>query len=151
MDAKPFRFALIGLALLLLQGCGPSRPPMGKVSGIVTYNGKPVHNAQVSFVSDGAPRNAIARTDEEGRYELTTFERNDGAIVGTHKVVIRKPLEQITYTDDPSDENYKKALREAGKTKRTSELPERYVNAETTDLVAEVTKGSNSFDFELTD
>jgi hypothetical protein len=87
-----------GLTCLLfssmLLGCGGTdvnRPTTHPVSGVVTHKGAPVANAVVTFnpeAADSPP--AVGRTDEQGRYQLMTFEPGDGAIAGKYVVTITK-------------------------------------------------------------
>ncbi len=83
------------LCLTLAMGCGNSGEyAVVPVSGIVTCQGKPVGNATVNFtpkasedrssLNPGKP--ALGITDKDGRFKLTTYENDDGAIVGTHTV-----------------------------------------------------------------
>ena len=80
------------LPLALLSGCGDGidRPETVPVTGTVLYNGKPVEKAVVSFSCEGAPRSAVGVSDAEGKFTLSTFGYNDGAIVGTHAVTVSK-------------------------------------------------------------
>jgi hypothetical protein len=68
---------------------------MAPVKGRVTFNGKPVKEAAITFApvpktdKDKEPgKPATGFTDEDGYYELSTFEPLDGAIVGNHKVTV---------------------------------------------------------------
>ncbi len=73
-------------------GCsGSDRPKMYPVSGVVSYNGKPVEGAVVVFSAPDAPRAASGKTDAEGKYKLYTYEEFDGAVSGLHEVSISKP------------------------------------------------------------
>ena len=55
------------LILLLMVGCGPSRPRLYPVTGTVTYKDQPVAGAQVTFVSaEGRP--AQGTTDAAGKF-----------------------------------------------------------------------------------
>lgn len=102
MVSSRTRESLVGLTLaviVFLTGCGGSgvRP----VSGVVTYQGKPVEGAQVMFTpADGRP--AQGTTDANGRYQLTTDKIGDGAKVGTHQVTVQK-MERVpgAAADDP--------------------------------------------------
>ena len=62
------------------------------VDGVVTYEGKPIDEAQVVFHpldAMAAPDNRpLGITDEQGHFRLTTFEANDGAPTGTYKVTV---------------------------------------------------------------
>jgi hypothetical protein len=83
-----FAIALLGVPLF---GCGgESLPKRVPVSGSVTYKGKAVEGATVGFLCEGAPRMASGITDKDGKFTLTTYEPNDGAIPGKHTVTVTK-------------------------------------------------------------
>jgi hypothetical protein len=95
---KSNRLAIITLPLLLLAvvGCGPTALPPMPISGSVkTVDGQPCVNALVVFHPKDKERvNAakpVATTDAEGRFQLTTFALNDGAIPGEYGVTIVWP------------------------------------------------------------
>lgn len=122
----------------------PQRVPAG---GLVEYDGEPVEDAAVVFVTRGADGKkeyaALARTDKEGKFRLTTFRPKDGAIVGKHLVGIEKftavptkPIPGLAPEDQPKSEK--------------NVLPEKYRVYSTSGLEAEVTeKGPNEFVFRL--
>jgi hypothetical protein len=58
------------------------------VSGTVKLDGKPLAYADVTFQLVEGGRPAVARTDENGHYELMFKRAQPGAIVGTHTVRI---------------------------------------------------------------
>lgn len=83
-------------ALLLgVAGCGGERFPVAPVSGTVTLDGKPLADARIGFeprrIGDkpNAGPGSYAKTDAQGRYELTTLTGESGAVVTTHDVWIR--------------------------------------------------------------
>lgn len=82
------RFCCIITLTVLAAGCGKgigTKP----VSGKVTYpDGTPVVGARVSFDAPENKASAEATTDEQGVYQLTTQELNDGAIPGTYRVIV---------------------------------------------------------------
>lgn len=91
------RVGLIALGLFgaaLLLGCGGSGPKLAKVSGMVTLDGVPYANALVNFqpMATGDNPNpgvgSVGRTDASGRYRLMTINKEDGAVVGLHRVRI---------------------------------------------------------------
>lgn len=93
------------LCLAVLQGCGNSGEyAVVPVSGVVTCQGKPVANATVNFSpkasADRSALNpgklALGITDEQGRFQLTTYENNDGVIIGTHIVTIELNFDEKT-------------------------------------------------------
>ncbi|TWT97638.1 hypothetical protein Pla108_17900 [Botrimarina colliarenosi] len=75
------------LLLLLACGCGDGRPTRAPVAGQVLIDGQPVPFGMVKFVQPET-RAASGRLDSEGRFTLSCFEKNDGAIPGVHKVSI---------------------------------------------------------------
>jgi hypothetical protein len=122
----------------------PRRVPAG---GMVEFDGKPVEDAAVVFVTRGADGKkeyaALGRTDKAGKFRLTTFRPRDGAIVGKHLVGIEKftavptkPIKGLAPEDQPTAER--------------NVLPEKYRVYSTSGLEAEVTeKGPNEFVFRL--
>lgn len=81
-------------ATLVIVGCGQSTPyALVAVEGVVTLDGAPLSRAIVTF-QPVAPGNEIAgpgsvgRTDDQGRFALTTVRDEPGAVVGTHKITI---------------------------------------------------------------
>jgi hypothetical protein len=77
------------LASAFASGCGGSGPRTIPVSGTVTYKGKPVANANVSFAPED-PSGLIATgvTDSSGHFKLGTLAAEDGAIVGKYRVTV---------------------------------------------------------------
>lgn len=62
-----FRFLPV-LAIVLLASCGG--PKLTKVSGIVTFKGKPLENVTVQFAPDGEGVVGAATTDSNGKYDI---------------------------------------------------------------------------------
>jgi hypothetical protein len=164
-------------AVLLHLGCsGPDRPKMALVTGIVTYKGTPVAGATVSFSAENSPRSAIGVTDEKGLYQLTTFDANDGAVLGDHKVTIFK-ADPAAKGEPPkiTEVSTEGGTSSAGSIKVTttlptpgagngpmmpnqkptgpkSLLPSKYADAIKSGLTAKVVEGKeNKFDFPLAD
>ena len=76
--------AVVATAILLLAGCN-QRPPTAPVTGVVLYKGKPLTHGSIMFQPDaGPPGRSVIGSD--GTFTLWTFEENDGAIVGRHRV-----------------------------------------------------------------
>ena len=156
---SPFPLILIGIAVASTSGCGGGkvRPPMAKVHGRVEYNGKPVAGATVNFIMEGAPRVGVGRTDSDGNYELTTYDMGDGAIIGPHKVTIKKivknPLGKETKDMTPDDLTQ---LAAQGKVEEMlvqpkGAIPSIYSDVSTTPLQFTVDPGDNEKDIELKD
>lgn len=153
-----FGLGLICLVMLATIGCGgSSRPKMAKVSGTVTLDGKPLEGAQVVFIADGAPRNATGTTDAAGKFTLTTFEANDGAVLGEHSITVTKMTSSAPAmsADDPSG-GYGAAMSSAGGGDATmgglvsSQLPAKYGDPKQSGLKHSVTDGANDVKLELT-
>src|SRR5262249_35449247 len=76
--------------------CGRSGPEMARVTGTVTYQGKPVTKGTVSFVAtDPGRRNATGQLDAQGYYRLQTEEPGDGAEVGDYDVALYSHAEPL--------------------------------------------------------
>lgn len=138
MFAKPFRRAAVALsvvALVGLVGCG-GRPRTAVVRGTVTYQGKPVPHGTVNFIPAAGPA-ATGEIGRAGSYRLTTFKSGDGAILGTHKVV-------IIAMEDMGD----RAV-EAWSPLPPPLVPLKYTSLGTTDLQVEVKDEENVIDLDL--
>jgi hypothetical protein len=124
--------------------------------------GKPLAGATLTFLCAGAPRLAIGKTDTAGNYQLTTFEPNDGAILGEHVVTVN------IYGAEPDEESIEKtagkgntqsqAIAEAMKrtieenkkvAKAASQIPAKFRDRKTSDLHKEVVAGDNVINIEL--
>ncbi len=130
--------------------------PVYKVQGKVTYNGKPVVGANVTFTSETANKSAFGRTDDKGEYRLTTYGANDGAVEGKHIIVVSK--------QSVSASNKKEApvtstdyippgfAPEEPAAPPTDLIPAKYAAAETSGLLAVIaSKGPNEILLELKD
>jgi hypothetical protein len=115
----------------LWVGCfGQSGPPLGKVNGTVKLDGVPVEGAGLEFVAD-AGGVSYGRTDASGNYYLSFGSSRTGALVGRNVV-------RITASD--------RVTVGTKKYESTEIFPKKYnTNSE---LVVEVARGSNRFDFD---
>jgi hypothetical protein len=157
--ARPARL-LIAIALLMPTGCDRSdRPETAAVHGTVTYRGQPVAGATVAFLGRNSPRIASGETDEQGRFQLTTFEENDGAVLGEHVVTVykpAKPIEPMAIDPNLDPTAYAEAMEQAAaraiKAQAAgSALPARYAETKTSELRFEVVAGENSCELKLVD
>lgn len=78
--------ALLGIALVA-GGCSDGRPTRVPVSGQVLFNGQPLQTGFVRVMPNEG-RVAIGKLDKNGRFILTTYEKGDGCLPGTHSVEI---------------------------------------------------------------
>ncbi|HEY3394549.1 MAG TPA: hypothetical protein VGK58_17695 [Lacipirellulaceae bacterium] len=81
--------------LLAFVGCGDGRLATYPVSGTVIVDGQPAHGALVIFCPVAGQDEELMRlrpaaeTGPDGKYELTTFEKHDGAPAGQYQVMVR--------------------------------------------------------------
>jgi hypothetical protein len=81
----------VGALVATASGCGP-KFTFVPVEGTVTKNGRPLANVEVVFLADPntdtlGPR-ATGRTDATGHYRMRTDRGDDGAVPGTHRVLV---------------------------------------------------------------
>jgi hypothetical protein len=162
-QVRSWRWVAIGAVLLggCSKGGGQATAP---VSGTVKVNGQPVQGAQVVFMpKQGGARAANGLTDAQGKYQLTTFAPNDGAVAGTHTVTISKTKGYGSGPIDPSpgkadgkmSADYMNAMKAAMKGPPPAIKPEeggvpaKYGDAKTSGLEKTVKEGPNTFDFDL--
>jgi hypothetical protein len=133
---NPYRMSarILGWGLLLLwslaSGCGDGRPKRVTVSGRVLIDGKPLEMGFLQVIVKGN-RPASGRLGPGGRFTLTTFDKNDGCIMGKHPVAVI-----------------------AGKSLNEKEFqwfaPKKYADAKTSGLEIEVTGPRDDVELHLT-
>lgn len=142
------RTSLVILAVAQLSGCFFSarddRPARIKVTGTVTYKDAPLAGATVIFQPVNHSNAAVGVTDEAGRFQLRTFEVNDGAVPGEYTVAVLKEdgvgTRHVSNGDGTVTEHYAKHL-----------VPEKYIDGSTSGLTASVAVNQpNDFKFQLT-
>lgn len=154
--------ALHGLVALVLgvslvtAGCsgqqGADRPATYAVTGIVTHNGKPVEGAMVKFELADGSRSAVGKTDASGKYTLTTFGSDDGALPGSYKVsIVQYETPPITPAKSEAEYVPPEMLPASAKPAPPRNLlPSKYADVKSSNLTATVTEnGENKFDFNL--
>jgi hypothetical protein len=135
-------FVLCG-CVLILSGCGRSdRLPTAKVTGKVTLNGDPLPIGSLLFVPDKGGPTSQGRIAADGRYSMGTYTETDGAILGTHKVM-------ITALKAPEGAGLPEDVRK-GNAAPLSVIPEIYGDLEKSGLIADVKESGNQINFELT-
>lgn len=116
---------VVSATMLLSVGCGRrDLPPLGRVRGTVTLDGKPLSGVIVTFQPEKG-RPAVANTDANGNYDVVYSGGVKGANVGFNTV-------RVFWPDGE---------------KGTAAIPDKY-NAKTT-LKFEVKPGNNTFDLKL--
>jgi hypothetical protein len=95
-----FKFLVAAGAVLgFWVGCGGGDFPTAPTSGTVVCEGKPVPHVMVFFEplqqkdsqSAIVGRSAFAIADAEGKFVLSSYGKNDGAVLGKHRVRVGLP------------------------------------------------------------
>ncbi|HVJ66682.1 MAG TPA: hypothetical protein VM510_01790, partial [Caulifigura sp.] len=134
------------VAALAACQCGCTKsdtPPLGKVTGVVTLNGKPLPAAMVQFQPDNG-RSSYGETNAEGRYELSFSVGNPGAVIGSHTVRVTTSREVVS--EAKLDDG--KPGGAAPTTKLTAEQLPSSANTKST-LRRDVVAGENQINLEL--
>jgi hypothetical protein len=110
-------------------GCGDGRPMRVPISGQVLIDGKPLAYGFVEFIPDNA-RASMGKLDKQGKFSLTCFELNDGAVVGTNRIAVtaREPI---------------------GGNKVRWYAPKKYADKKTSGLVEEISEANDSLELRL--
>jgi hypothetical protein len=161
MRSKTAIAPLVAVMLLVVPACGPSRPAVAPVSGRISRDGKQVTTGVVWFYP-AAGRPATGQIEADGRYTLGTFTQDDGALLGSHRVVIesraiteakRRPPPKVAQIPDDMPEAIRQEWEAgglaAGAEGLTWLVPEKYAAQATTPLRAEVQPGRNVIDFDI--
>jgi hypothetical protein len=137
------------LALISLVGCGGNPagyPATAPVTGTVTLDGVPLEGASITF-SPARGRSSSGTTDAEGKYELNYTGAIQGAMLGTHRVMISKWITDPDYV--PTAEEREWVKEGEYQLPSIESLPERY-RGKASELSAEVKDTKNVIDFALT-
>ncbi|MGL4514995.1 MAG: hypothetical protein ACRCT8_18070 [Lacipirellulaceae bacterium] len=129
---RPLAWVVITVAAFV-AGCD-SGPPMGRVSGTVALDGKPLKFGSVMFQHTAGGQPAQAQIQPNGSFVLSTFSPEDGARVGTHRVKV-----SCFSSQDPAV----KAAGPAGDSLGTPLIPMRYNSLGESGLSFEVKQGDN--------
>jgi len=143
----------------LVCGCGKAKvgppEPVYPVSGVITFKGKPVVGADVTFFNAEKKRSSFGRTNDQGEYTLTTFSANDGAVEGKATLAIMKvvapPVSAVAEAPIESEAYQPPIPGRVEKVQKVKpEIPERYQSQQTSGLVAMISKdGPNQLNFDL--
>jgi hypothetical protein len=141
---KPFH--VLAAVTCLAAGCSDARLkdalPVHKVRGQLTYQGKPMAGAIVTYFPAGTDKfpsvTPTATADDKGRYQLTTYFTGDGAPAGDYVVTVYWP--QAGVKPPPGDPDPPPP---------PDRLKKVYADAKTTKLRAAVRAQENSIDFQL--
>ena len=142
MTRSPFPFGPVAVLLILIVlGCAAKdrwqagRPPVHPVSGSVTYDGKPLPQAIITFLPVTGSHTAFGRSDDQGNFRLTTFDDGDGAVAGDYNVTVTRIV--VENEPDPRDPEHLPPLHHA----EYSMIPENYAEADKSGLTLTVPEG----------
>jgi len=142
-----FRLIAVCLFPLSLVGCSGNEPTAA-VTGTVTVDGKPLAEGTIIFEATGS-RPATGKIKDGEIVEVFTYETDDGAPVGSHKVAIsaRPPASDAATKGNPGEAKKMDANYMGG---GKSLIPTRYGDPSSSGLTATVEKGKeNRFEFKL--
>lgn len=147
----PFRKSCLVAVALLFAGCGggsdkwrQNRPKLSPATGTVMFNGEPLGDAVVMLYPVAGTHSASAHTDSSGRFVLTTFDQNDGAVAGDYQVSVIKA--RVEYEPDPENPRTSPPMYHA----EQSLIPENYGDQAKSDLRATIpTDGEADLKLEL--
>jgi len=142
-------------------GCGYRRPPQVKTSGTVSLDGEPVAEASLTFIPDSG-RPAMAVTNADGEFQVSSFGGNDGLPAGSYRVIAvkeklkerfqkqyEKQVARAKAEAEPGEEPEEVEL-EFGDSAYENELPEKYAELDTTDINVTITKQQEPLAISLT-
>ncbi|MFT5526613.1 MAG: hypothetical protein ACI9G1_000964 [Pirellulaceae bacterium] len=94
------------LSLLLLTGCGAAttHPVQGKVVFIgseMAASELAGHTVTIETTDIQSPVSGTGVVTEDGTFEIGTYDMNDGAVLGQHRVVLTPPLPPVDEPEPP--------------------------------------------------
>ena len=129
----------------LLAGCGGG-PKTIPVTGIVLLDGQPVPaGAAVQFIPRDGGHVADGITDAAGKFTLTTFQANDGALIGLHDVVVVG----VRQTGVAATASGLSEIADPSQVKQEWFVPQKYAIKETAKQTVEVKRGMSEVKLEL--
>lgn len=125
--------AILLLSTIVITGCGKAPSPWEiahPIKGKVLFKGKPVANADISlFPLDESVPDSVrprAKSGEDGTFVVWTYAEGDGAPAGSYKMtIVRNEV----------------AISKGAVVAKPNDLPKRYSQLATTDLLVEVVPG----------
>ena len=121
------------IALLTFAGCGGG--DWGYLEGTVRLNGQPVGPGTITLTPVNQEHaGAIAQFAEDGKYEVMSSGRKEGARTGEYIVTIRGGQGLSEESAGPAP---------------PSKIPARYNNSQTSELTVTIEPGEQTHDFDL--
>lgn len=141
------RCALAGWLLsvsIVLSGCNPPKQGLHYIdvvpaSGILTFQGEPLQQHEVTFYPEDGSRVAVGLSDAEGRFTLGTNRVGDGAAPGKCKVTVK--FRRVT--DD--DVQHLESFSDSGMLRDPKvRLNPKYSNPDQSGLTVEIPEGGST-------
>ena len=121
---------LLVCLIAAVVGCSDGRPSRVPVSGTVMIDDQPLDYGFVRLIPQyGRP--ATGQLDRQGRFTLTTYEKGDGVVLGTHRVEVMG--------EEPLSE-----------TRSLWHAPKKYARRHTSDLMATVDGPTDDLRIDIT-
>jgi hypothetical protein len=146
------------LATVVLIGCGSGtdkykaqRPKTVTAQGVLTRKGKPLSRVVVMCRPVEGKYACAAMTDESGRFSLTTFNPDPGAVPGSYQVSLQTSVQQdeVAVAEPPEDVVLPARPKPP---KPTPSLPTKYAAYETSQLTLVIPpEGSRELKIDLPD
>lgn len=126
---------IAAVGALLVAGCGDGKIGRYPVNGSVNVDGKPAAGAVVFFCPVGGPpelqkMRPMGIAGSDGKFQLTSIDKADGAPAGQYKVVMMWPAAAAPAQDGSVQMG-------------PDRLRNRYMNPEKSQFTVEVTTGTN--------
>ena len=117
---RVWRTVACAVVALVISGCSSnpaSYPEVAIVVGTVTLDGKPLEGATITFAPNSG-RSSSGVTDSSGRYSLNYTGLIRGAMLGSHRVMIKKMVQDKAVSPSKGEQFMDKAtnlmLQDAG-------------------------------------
>ena len=132
--------SLFGMTMLVR--CDSGRIPTFATSGKVTFkDGQPVQFGSIEFYNQEHDVSARGTINSDGTYQLSTFRPNDGAVEGTHQVLITQILmpKPVVSEGATAEREYQHGRH----------IDKSYSSFSTSNLQCQVKQGANAIDFQV--
>ena len=91
-----YRILLTILIVFFITGCNQDKPKLVKVSGKITFNGKPLTAGSINFhpasTNTFTKDNPSSILQEDGSFNMKTFPYGDGVSPGEYKITLAPQL-----------------------------------------------------------
>jgi hypothetical protein len=153
------KYYCLGIAIIvafgsLIGGCGSGkRAPVAPTTGVVKFDNQPIEGVKVTFLpKESTAMFSHGTTDKDGKFTMSTYGMNDGALVGKHNVIVTKVEIPEENKIDPAEmaqtgyggAGYEKMMGPGKKKELKNELPKKYADAKTSGIETTVELGQNN-------